>query len=301
MALVIAALKSLCESKGMGCFSNKSTLSNSAFLLTLTLCIASMIGCDGAPNVPGTTKQFKAKELFTDVKVVGVAEALESNDLAKAGQLLHAGADINAVGKDGMTLPIWTMMLKNKSSFTWLFEHGANPNLVPKDDRGVLLWACAADDSEWLDILLRHKADVNLQRRTVVTLETPLSEAIFGRHRKNLELLIKADANVNAQRPVKDGGGTPLINAANSGWFEGVYVLLEAGADYRPRTAAGDDVTYLVVKRDASPGSEDAQWKAKVLQLLKERGADIEAAQKRADELQAQDRRDRPWLYKNEK
>ena len=90
--------------------------SRAGFLLLLTACIAGMVGCGGSSSGPGG-KQFKASELFADPKVAALANALKSNDLAKAGQLLAEGVDINAIGKDGITLATWTMMAKNKPSF----------------------------------------------------------------------------------------------------------------------------------------------------------------------------------------
>ena len=242
---------------------------------------------------------IQSQRLFADPKAAALAEALRSNDLTKAGQLLDEGVDINAVGKDGITLATWTIMVKNKPSFKWLFDHGANPNLIPPNDRGVLLWTAGGDDPYWLDILLQHNADVNLQRKSDrEDTETPLSEAIFECRKKNLEMLIKAGADINFRGPEKmDGGGTPAIDAAQGGWFEGVYILLEAGADFRPRTTGGWDLTYEAVRHSAALDDDNARWREKVIQLLKEKGADVEAAQKKVQAEVAQDRKEHPWLY----
>ena len=267
-------------------------------LLPLVALLGGMAACGGSSSGPAP-KQFKASELFADPKVAALAEALRSNDLTKAGQLLGEGVDINAIGKDGITLATWTMMAKNKPSFKWLFEHGANPNLIPPNDRGVLQWAAGADDPDWLETLILHKANVNLQWKSEIEdTETPLLEAISERRKTNLEILIKAGADVNFRGPEEmDAGGTPAIDAAVIGWFEGVYILLEAGADFRPRSTGGLDLTYEVVRHSAALNNESAQWREKVIQLLKERGADIEAAQKRVEAEKAQDRKERPWAY----
>ena len=157
--------------------------SRAGFLLLLTACIAGVVGCGGSSNGPGV-KQLKASDYFADSKVAALAEALRTNDLAKAGQLLDEGVDINAVGKKGITLATWTIIAKNKSSFKWLFDHGANPNLIPPHDRGVLLWTAGADDPYWLEILLLHKADVNLNP------PTPLRHANI--HKKQISYHLKA-------------------------------------------------------------------------------------------------------------
>jgi hypothetical protein len=99
-------------------------------------------------------------------------------------------------------------------------------------------------------------------------------------------MLIAAGADVNYQQPKEDGGGTPAIDAAGIGFLEGVYVLLEAGADIRPRTTGGWDLTYVVARRPMDP------WREKVLQLLRERGADVDGALKAANDAAAQGRKD---------
>lgn len=224
----------------------------------------------------------KAGDLFADPKVAALAKALERTDLTKAEQLLREGVDINATGQKGITLPTWTMLSKNKVSFRWLLEHGANHNYVPEEDRGVLFWASAIDDADWLEMLLEHKADPNLKRKgNIYSVEVPLDEAILHKRIKNLELLIKAGADVNFPIPPNDGGGTRAVDAASIGWLEGVYMLLEAGADYRPRTVGGWDLTYEVIRRSEGLNTDDTIWCNKVLRLLQERGADVEAARKK--------------------
>lgn len=248
-------------------------------------------GISGCSNPLGESYP-SARKVFHDPKVIALAEALERTNLEKANQLLREGADINASGDEGVTLPTWVMQIKNKKSFNWLMEHGANPNLIVTPDQGVLHRAAEADDIEWLEILLKYKADPNLKYMYAARFtQVPLFTAVTGRHRKNLELLIKAGADVNFITPQVEGGGTPVIDAALVGWFEGVYILLEAGADIRPRTLAGDDLTYLVVARQVDPGSDTAKWRDKVLRLLQERGADIKAAEKKAHEESLKDRR----------
>jgi hypothetical protein len=129
-----------------------------------------------------------------------------------------------------------------------------------------------------------------------------VGETIVERRRRNLELLIKAGADVNFVFPEDEGGGTLAIDAADLGWFEGLYILLEAGADYRPKTVGGGyDVTYPLMRRKPEAGSEEAKWRDKVVKLLQDRGADLEPARKRVTEEELKDRKEHPWLYESSK
>jgi len=94
-------------------------------------------------------------------------------------------------------------------------------------------------------------------------------------------MLIAAGADINYREPEQDGGGTPAIDAASVGFFEGVYVLLEAGADIRPHTTGGWDLTYEVARHQIDPNDDRYPWREKVLQLLRERGADVDGALRR--------------------
>jgi hypothetical protein len=94
---------------------------------------------------------------------------------------------------------------------------------------------------------MKHKTSIG-------TTETPLLAAIGECRLTNMKMLMAAGGDINYQQPKEDGGGTPAIHAVNSyGSFEGVYVLLEAGADIRPRTTGGFDLTYFVASRKMDP------------------------------------------------
>jgi hypothetical protein len=263
-------------------------------LLVLIAGVAGMVGCPGSPDTG---------DIFPDPKTAALANALKNSDLASASKLLHEGANVNSVGKEGITLPIWAMMHKNKASFEWLLDNGANPNLNPPPgevDGGVIFWAAGADDSYWLETLLKHKADPNLKYSNQVEEEVPLWPAVMSRRRINLELLINAGADVNYENP---SGSAAAGDAAAFGWFEGVYILLEAGTNCSPNTDIGKDLAYEIARRHDTASSVDRQWRDKVVQFLKDRGAgvELEAAEKRVSEAEAKDRKEHPWLYENQK
>lgn len=275
--------------------------------LSVVLIVALPIaGCSGrlisepaglaASQPSGTSSQ--AGKFFPDAKVAALAAALERSDWAGAEKARQAGADVNAIGNEGMYPLMWTMYVKNKAAFEWLLNHGANPNIDSGGDDGcALFWAAEADDPDWLRMLLAHKANPNLKHKTSIWTETPLLGAVGICRLTNVKMLIAAGADINYQRPKGDGGGTPAIDAAGIGFFEGVYVLLEAGADIRPRTAGGFDLTCFVASYRVDPSDASYPWREKVLKFLRERGADVDRALKAARDAEAQDRKENPWRY----
>jgi ankyrin repeat protein len=245
----------------------------------------------------GTSSQ--AFKFFPDPDVAALAAALECSDWTGAETALRAGADVNATGKEGVYPLVWTMYVKNKPAFEWLLNHGADPNFDSGGgDGSVLIWAAKADDPDWLRVLLAHKANPNLTHKTSIgTTETPLLAAGGICRLTNVKMLIAAGADINYEQPEHDGKGTPAIDAAEGGWFEGVYVLLEAGADIRPRTTGGADLTYFVARYPIDPSDARYSWREKVLQVLRKRGAEVDGALKAASDAAAQDRKDNPWRY----
>jgi ankyrin repeat protein len=276
-------------------------------LLLLLVAAFGIAGCVARPTYdragPASTQpsgtSSQAGKFFSDPQVAALAVALERSDWTGAEKALRAGANVNASGKEGMYPLIWTMYVKNKAAFEWLLNHGADPNFDSGGDDGcTLFWAAEADDPDWLRMLLAHKANPNLTHKASMgTRETPLLAACGQCRSTNVKMLIAAGAAVNYQSPEQVGGGTPAIDAAGIGFFEGVYVLLEAGADIRPRTTGGLDLTYFVARYGIDPGDARYPWREKVQQILRERGADVDGALKAAREAEAKDRKENPWRY----
>ena len=201
------------------------------------------------------------------------------------------------MGNEGIYPLAWTMALVNKAAFEWVLDHGADPNFDSGGDFGCpLILAAKAKDSDWLRMMLAHKANPNLKHESSIgETETPLLAAVSPQPNiTNLKMLIAAGANVNYQQPAKDSGGTAAISAAELGFFDGVYVLLEAGADIRLCTTGGFDLTSFVVRYPIDRDDAQYAWREKVFQLLRERGADVDGALKAACDAEAQDRKNNP-------
>ncbi len=110
----------------------------------------------------------------------------------------------------------------------------ANPQCGnEKDEQGLtpLLWA---RDAAVVELLLNHKADVNVSNKDGAT---PLLLAAENSHAAVVELLLKHKADVNAANTY---GSTPLHFAALKGSITVAELLLNYQADVNAKNRAGD-------------------------------------------------------------
>jgi ankyrin repeat protein len=165
------------------------------------------------------------------------------------------------------------MLSKSKPAFRKLLEHGANPNQQNEDgDSPISLAAGIKDDSEWLELILKHKGNPNLVDPkgdfSLFDNQTPLFNAIDSRNLRNIELLLKAGANPNHQDKF---GYTPAIRSASYYRYEGVYLLLNSGADCRIENKYGHDLAFECFLSEVSKERfpEVYRYREKVLVILK--------------------------------
>jgi uncharacterized protein len=77
---------------------------------------------------------WDAELYFDDSAVVKLCKAIEKNDLKKMKSLIDSGANVNAVGKDGMTPLLWAFPNVQLERFKLLLENGADPSVVTESD-----------------------------------------------------------------------------------------------------------------------------------------------------------------------
>lgn len=243
-------------------------------------CVLACCGCSGRPLGDPDPNYYFGR------RVVAFVDAAEARDSSEIGRLAAEGIDLNAEGTDGMTTLFWCILRGKRLAFLQLLEHGANPNkpfIKPCNAIAYSVTHAAAvlADPFWLESALKHGADPNLVE-TNTDQRTPIFYAIRYYRKANLDLLIKAGANLNHRE--SDFGCTPMIYAAHLFWFEGVHRLLEVGADHRVKSKAGFDIAASVLVNDVGIIEEARLWRAKVLSFLDRKGVDWEAARKRCVE-----------------
>ena len=247
--------------------------------LLLILAMAFILpGCGGCGKA-------SPKDFFTDSDVIALAKAAAKGDIETIDRLIEKGVDVNAKGKDNVTPLLFALKGKNKKGFLRLLEHGADPNIQNERGDSVMSLACLAkDDSDWLKMVLKHKGNPNLVDPVAIIGgdETPLFHAVDGRNIKNMELLIEAGANLNHQ---DKSNYTPSMYAAGNRQYKMVYLLLQKGADWRLVNKHGQDLaftcmSYKVMQNDFP---EVYRYQEKVLDFLRQKGVDLEEAQRKVD------------------
>ncbi|XP_076883775.1 uncharacterized protein LOC143532676 [Bidens hawaiensis] len=187
--------------------------------------------------------------------------------------------DVNTKDEDSETPLIHAARQGHTSTAKYLIEHGANPSLSSElgatalhhvagighielmelliscgvdvnsqSESGTpLIWAAGHGQQETLKLLLKHKADPNIETDDDIT---PLLSAVAAGSLQCLDLLIQAGAKVN----IIAGGATPLHIAADIGNSELIACLLKAGAD--PNMA--DEDGFKPVQVAAARGNRGA-------------------------------------------
>ena len=123
--------------------------------------------------------------------------------------LLKAGADVNAVNKDGWVALCLAVMQKHLEMAQLLLAHNADPNARDKDGQTPLYHAVMDGQREMAELLLANKADPNAKDKNG---ETPLHVAVSRGQKEIAELLLANKADPNER---DNSGRTPLDLAKN--------------------------------------------------------------------------------------
>jgi len=179
-------------------------------------------------------QRMQAAEFFDDSAQRALANAVERGSTQEARTALEQGADVNAIGREGMTPLFWALAKQNIDGFRFLLEHGADPDIVvdlPEDfqDRqaGAMEIAARLENPDYLRALLEHGGDPNLIVNRQWNIPV-LYRAIMSRRPDNVLLLLEFGAQIDHQ---DISGQTPLIKATNARMFETALLLLRQGAD----------------------------------------------------------------------
>jgi ankyrin repeat protein len=182
--------------------------------------------CDiNAVNDAGETPCFEA--------------ALSSNSVVLES-LIRAGANLDAVTNDDMTVMAEAVYHHDEKSVELLVDANVDVNTVePNDDWTALHVAAAGCNHRLIAKLIAAGADVNARNSIG---ETPCHMLQHGGKAKaddamhSIALLMAANADVHV---ADDDGSTPLHYAARGGLTECVSLLLKAGADIEAKTGLG--------------------------------------------------------------
>jgi ankyrin repeat protein len=208
------------------------------------------------------------RETFADERIASFVTAVSDGDYTIADKLIKAGADINAVGAEGISPLLWIMITTlDVRKIDFLLKEGANPNYRDaKNHASAMFFAAGGERPDILELLLKNKGDPNL----LGPRDENLLMIAMGQFReKNIELLLKYGADINrADRHKKTVGN----DAAAYGRFDLVAHFLDLGLSY---DLQGLGRTVEISKVPSN--SEQQRWKDKVIDMLKARGVKFPA------------------------
>jgi len=216
---------------------------------------------------------MRAQDFFHSPLQVELVEAVIEGEIEKTKAILLRGAEINYVGKDGVTPLIWTMIKQDLRGFENLLELGADPNQVTMlhDDPGGQVnpmdLAAETPDHRYLAALLEHDGNPNLSHER--SMRTPLFTAVLRRQPRNIRLLIDAGADIDHLDLSKS---TPLHYAVSANIFDMALVLLSNGADPSIENRWGYDVIDTLERFGAKGVGENEDNSASYRLLIEKLG-----------------------------
>ena len=234
---------------------------------------------------------WHAQDYFEDPKVIELCKAIEANDLAKMRAVIASGADVKAIGKDGMTPLLWAFPENHFERFELLLRAGADPAVVTKSDfntKGKL---------ESGTTVAHETAKIRFKRQFLAVVDSgvspDLTASYFGKpvnlFRVTLDSRLLKEAVAEridailrlkpSQRTLNDS----VAIAINAGHYDIALRLFEAGADLESPYYLNGNPVHLVLWNELSlPRSAEVREQYnRLVEWIALQGADLEAA--RAD------------------
>ncbi len=225
-------------------------------------------------------KKTLPSNVYKDQDVIALCKAAQSHDIKEIDRLIKKGTDINTKGKQGIIPLLFAFHPSGKKTFLAMLKLGADPNIIimPRGDSMTHLVSGIMEDSDWLEMVLKNGGDPNVKSPAAnFGQDTPIFEAINANNLKNVKLLIQSGADINHQ---DTSGGTPAMSASVFRRYHIIYVLLQAGADWKIKNKYDQDLAFdcycqPVMSKEEFP--EEHGYNLKVLKFLKIKGIDLEA------------------------
>jgi serine/threonine protein kinase len=175
--------------------------------------------------------------------------AAKENNYALVNALLHKGADVNAIDREGNTALLMAIRNSNSDMVELLFKKGAKLELPQHKDHKIVCLRIAA---------LRRKNDIikKLLEKTTnfdEDMEPLLQITVAFGYKDNLAFLLSLGANVNSKMVLGEVEGktkidTPLHRAVANKRYEIMEILLAAGAN--PNNQDSDGKTVLEMAKE---------------------------------------------------
>ena len=205
-----------------------------AALATSLLMVSCAADRAGAKEQTSMSAAIKDPALpFHDPAIAPLAKAVAEGNIARI-RALAPSTDLSARGDDDVTLLEWAIWNQKPASLSALLEAGADASLLGMDNETVAHMAAMVDDPKYLQVLIAHKAPVDIARPGLGW--TPIFLTVESRRDAQFEMLLSAGADI---RHADSMGNSLLHVAANVNDADRVLQLLQAGLDPRQTNQRG--------------------------------------------------------------
>ncbi|XP_076435552.1 uncharacterized protein LOC143275371 [Babylonia areolata] len=167
--------------------------------------------------------------------------------------LIEHQADVTSTRKEATALHFACLCSSHTASADitcLLLQAGADVNAVDRNGNTPLFYAVSNDHTDAADLLIRHGADVKARNERG---ETPLGIAVKRCDADTADLLLRHGADVNTQT---ESGDTLLMFAARRGLSDTAEVLIRHGADIKAGNEWGDTPLHCALLEN-QPGMAD--------------------------------------------
>ena len=263
-----------------------------AYLLIITL------GCEVVTKVSGRSFHdkvgWKADDYFSDPRVVELCDAIETSNLKQMASLIHEGADVNAIGKDGMTPLLWAFPENNFERFELLLKHRADPTVHVQSDLGtrgfihrnqtVAHLAAESQFPEHFIAIMKYGCDPNLVYEFdsgPLKYEKTLFHSIFDSFYLDKRSRCDAILMAGPSKETLTSGARTIVDCSTE--FGMALSLLKAGGDFRSYDRnRGKFVNYLAdAERKSINGFPKARSEfLELVEWLKSQGENFDEARK---------------------
>jgi ankyrin repeat protein len=231
-------------------------------ILTLLCVLVAVVTCYALIKMKSGEDHMESNIYFRGIQLE-LAQAIGRDNIDGIRSALSKGADVNALGAQGITPAMYAVAKIKKNAVAFLIEAGANLSIRAVDDNSAITLAMklVKRDPDWLRLIFEiGKSDPN----TKMPNGGPILEYFIATDNASaIKYLVAKGADPNtlsrSKRPL-------ILDTAYAGRYELVELLLQLGA-----TANIPELRELVAERsmlDTAPGSPEWNDRERVRKLL---------------------------------
>lgn len=218
-------------------------------VLILSVVAISLLASCGGTRCPNqmSLAQMSVRDMFPgDLQAQALALAAARGDTVEMDSLVASGANPNAIGTHGVTVPAWVLYHPNRAGFRHLLELGADPNKIWKsndgNDSSLIHWTVTMTHKIGIgylqDVINVGNGDMYLRAGRVM--ETPVDISVAPWLEGALGVFIEKGLDVNYKGYKARIPLVMLTSRARN--YRATLFLLASGVDYKATTEDGDSL-----------------------------------------------------------